>query len=242
LKKKDDIDCVDLLYDNKKYKTPYALYINKLTTAAQNIEKAIKKLDFAEREVAVLVRPFPTGSINAQIIAYPEGDLILFNTGLLSFFAGFLAILLKLDILQDEILRKDVVPSARICRSEAVDLLANLLYCYLSMKPVKRNENHFVFGGCLFPLWQTLSAECFYFVLAHEYAHSILDHVNSSKKIVSKHTPKGDMDFVWKSWEEEIMADIFGIRIQLMTVEEVEQTDWLPYVITSVNIFFILII
>jgi hypothetical protein len=178
------------------------------------IIEGIKKMpEFNDAEKNIFPGIFPTGSFNAQALSYEEGIIILVNLGLPEFLKVFSDVFLQYDELQCNLFSRKM--ESQLNRSDCISLLTDAFVNYVNLSLDSRKYNSVLLvGGMLGQFSSFLNAECTMFVLAHEYAHAILGHLDPGKRMAARHTPYGEIEFMSKSQQEEIQADVTAMFIQ----------------------------
>lgn len=207
------------------------------------IVKAIRSIpSVVQCETDTLTGIFPTGSINAQARSCEAGALILLNDGLTAFFQQFSGILLHYTGLQDRMFQDHVVQhfSQRLDTDAVVEALADLLAGYMRKGTDRSLSMKYGFPGGAQGLYFTiLNAEFVYFILAHEHMHASLGHLAKDRTMMPVTTPVGDIEFVRKSWEEEVDADVGGLYAQLaLSSSQQELFGRLPFMVGAIYMFF----
>lgn len=184
------------------------------------IRKAIETsptLDY--RGIHTFTGLFPTGSINAQARAARNGCLILINTGLAGFLQQFIGILVRYADVQDRLFNQEFVrrPTERMNRDAVINAYSELLTSYLLGRPLPWLSDTYLFtGGQLGTVFHILSTDCLWFVHAHEHAHVLLGHLDAASEMKARSTPVGKVEFIAKSWTDELSADYFGTYINVL--------------------------
>ena len=196
--------------------------------------------------VPVLVGEFPTGSFNAQAVRMNHGVLLLINTGLMTLFYQCAMLVMRsfairIDDDNTAATRARVDPT--LSHDELVASMTQAVIAYLvtgRSTNASRGETNTGVSGAL---GGYLARSADKFVIGHELGHAVAGHLSTAKS-VRRATGTGDfaLDTIPKSWEQEIEADVYGIRFLIppskMTITTQAELQHLSLVLSGAYLFF----
>jgi hypothetical protein len=185
---------------------------------ANEIEAAIKNAGMNLKTDA-FVGEFPTGSFNAQARPATDGVLLLINSGLMMFLhetAKVMSWSVAIAEFDENGQPKEdsVRPQSDFSHDELVATFAKLITAYLTQGDIRAAGPSPVAWGGPQMLGALITRSAEKFVLAHEYGHVLAGHLSSPRMMVAS-SPAGDIEFISKSWEQELEADRIGFRLAL---------------------------
>jgi hypothetical protein len=186
------------------------------------LQKMAKEIEvvapsFGNLPQEIFVGRYPTGSFNARVLLTVDGPLILVNTGaefliievIKLFVAGTFAFVPSAaDASHDEISN-----AIGMNETEIAEQLARLLFAYVTHGDAAIAGKLPILPGADAMIavskfaWSTTQ-----FLIAHEYGHVVNDHLRQHKPKNVVSDPES-AEFDWMSLEQEVEADISGIRM-----------------------------
>lgn len=194
----------------------------------------------------VLVAEFPTGSFNAQAVRMNHGVLLLINTGLMMlFFQCAMLVMRSFAIRIDDdntaATRARVTPT--LSHDELVASMTQSVIAYLVTGRSTNAPREEMSTGVAGTLGSYLARSADKFVVGHELGHAVAGHL-STAKAVRRATGIQDftLDVIPKSWEQEIEADVYGIRFLIppskMTITNRTELEHLSLMLAGAYLFF----
>ena len=191
-----------------------------LNMLAFEIESDLGAAGFALKD-EVFVGEFPTGSFNAQAVAVPGGVLILINTGLM----GMVHKLTKImalsfgfaDLSSETRMRETFEAWSDYSENQITEMLAEVVLAYLVGGNVYSARRLPALGGLKGFVRAGICSECERFVIAHEYAHALLGHLDGYQPPKGINGSAGELQVIAKSWEQELEADVVAMQLMLTT-------------------------
>lgn len=194
----------------------------------------------------VLVGFFPTGSFNAQAVRVADGALLLINSGLMMFLHQTAQLMCKsfaVTIKDDDMKETQASVAQQLSHDELVRQLTDLVLTYLITGSSTTNSRSDAQSGVQGMLASRLTkgAECF--VVGHELGHAIAGHLDSSRSVLRATGVAGvDLPVVPKSWEQEIEADLYGLRMltppSMSTIRNATELQMFTFRIAGAYLFF----
>jgi len=190
----------------------------------QLIRQKIQSIGYAFT-LETYVNEFPTGLFNAQAFRVDAGAVVLINAGLarLAYAMAKLfsaSINIGTDAQGGSNFRGDGTDIASSPGQDVSGIIAELVAAYLAGGEAESARRLPVMTGVRGVLVTTLTIKLEEFVLAHEYAHIVANHLTSDRHALCR-TPVGDIEVVKKSVQEELEADDIALRIVLADYREV---------------------
>nr|VFK01327.1 MAG: hypothetical protein BECKLFY1418A_GA0070994_11429 [Candidatus Kentron sp. LFY] len=224
-----------------RYHAEYLGFRQLLRQYSEEIKDAAKEYGF-QFPYEVLPGVYPTTSINAQAVAMGGGALVLLNTGLM----GFIYQMVKIYMFTRDFKSDDHVYGTEFSEEQGIESSAEVIVAYLFGGNSSLATRYPARGDFRGVAIQQLFYSAERFVLAHEYGHVLVGHLNP-KNTVSRSLAAGDtMNFFKKSWEQEFEADAFALLLtfppsmrQINTKDELELLDLrlaAPYIFFSLAI------
>jgi len=182
----------------------------------ERVQFAAKELDWRP-PVPIYAGIFPTGSFNAQAVAVSGGVLLLINTGLMMLIYQSA----KLFMLNARVLVHDDNANdgkadleSQMSRQQITEALADIVLAYLFRGASTFATRYPMETGVRGMLAMMITDSAEFFVVAHEYGHAVAGHLTSTKTIRHAASQSGvSLDFVAKDWEQEVEADIRGLKL-----------------------------
>jgi hypothetical protein len=98
-----------------------------------------------------------------------------------------------------------------------INAYSGLITSFLTGRPLPWRPDTYLFtGGQLASVFHILNTECLWFVHAHEHAHVVLGHLRAASAMKARSTPVGNVEFIAKSWADELSADYTGTYIKVL--------------------------
>ncbi len=213
---------------------------------AAEIEHKITTLGIAFT-MDIYVGEFPTGSFNAQACPAPGGALLLVNTGLMMFIHQTVKIMMHAVFFRND--PSDESPENTkgniiYTRPEIIKALADVVIAYLTRGDSRAARRFPAEGGGRGMLAAALVGRIERFVLAHEYGHAIAGHLDASEaKTITADSAEGVIEVIAKSWEQEFVADIWGVQLILPSenvIDTMEKLAQLQLAVAGPLLFFAL--
>ena len=198
------------------------------------IEQAIRRTPYSLSR-PVFPATFPTGTFNALAVPQPHGHLLLINDGSATLVYQVLTLLghsISFAEFSEEGLpdNKTEIGVSPVGSDERTAILADILVEYALRRKVSPEREYAPIPSMakihvLAPIYEALLM----YMLAHEYGHASLGHLESSRAAVSE-SQAGPIEVIPKSWEQEVEADLCGATFLIATTgaaESVERTKTL---------------
>ena len=194
----------------------------------------------------VLAAEFPTGSFNAQAVRTEHGVLLLINTGLMMLFYQCAMLVMRsfaIRVDDDDTAETRARVAPTLSHDELVSSMTQAVIAYLvtgrSTNVPREKTNTGVTGM----LGNYLARSADKFVIGHELGHAVAGHLGSANAVRrATGTQDFTLDVIPKTWEQEIEADVYGIRFLMppskMTITTAAELQQLNLVLAGAYLFF----
>lgn len=216
-----------------------------LKTLLKQVQTSAAELNW-NLSFPVFAGEFPTGSFNAQAYRSESGAFLLMNTGLMMFIyqcAKLFSLSSRFIVRDFDDVSRDSEVGHLMTPDETVEALADIVLAYIF-----RGHSTFAYrypaqGGFRGIVTANIVESTEFFVLAHEYGHAFSGHLTTPKTVRRMTSQAGvELDFVEKSWTQEIEADICALLLLLppskRTISKPEELFLLMLRLTGPFFFF----
>jgi hypothetical protein len=194
----------------------------------------------------VLVAEFPTGSFNAQAVRMKHGTLLLINTGLMMLFYQCAKLIMRsfsFRIDDDDTAATRARAAPTLSHEKLVASMTQAVIAYLVTGRSTNAPRSEMSTGVAGMLGGYLARAAEKFVVGHELGHAVAGHLSTAKAVrFATSIENFSLDVIPKSWEQEIEADVYGIRFLIppskMTIATREELEHLSLTLAGAYLFF----